>query len=151
VRVRRLIPLAALLAFLVLAAGCRMGGSDPANLKEGDCFDVPTNADRIDNLAKRGCNGQHGAEVFYVFDDDSPSGATYPTDPEWGQLIYPVCDPVFETYTGTPVAERSDIDYKYLVPTADRWRSGDRQVTCFITSLDGKPLDRSFRVAPLAS
>ena len=79
----------------------------------------------------------HGGEVFHAF--DAQAAASYPTDEAWGQLIYPVCDPVFETYTGTAVEDRTDIDYLFLVPTSDRWAGGDRRVTCFIRSLDGEP------------
>lgn len=120
---------------------------DPASLRVGDCFDVPSAAQRIEDLRSRACSGPHGGEVFHIYDE---SGTTegYPTDTAWEDLIYPVCDPVFEAYTGTPVAERLDIGYVYLVPTDDRWAAGDRRVTCFITSLDGSPLSRSFRLAP---
>jgi hypothetical protein len=73
------------------------------------------------------------------------AASDYPSDADWESIIYPVCDPAFESYTGTLVAERLDIDYRYFVPTADRWTSGDRGVTCYITSLGESPLDRSFR------
>ena len=84
-------------------------------------------------------------EVFHEF--DAQGGGAYPTDEAWGQLIYPICDPVFKTYTGTPVEDRTDIDYLFLVPTSDRWAGGDRHVTCFIRSLDGSPLDHSYRAS----
>jgi len=74
-------------------------------------------------------------------------GGAYPTDEAWGQLIYPICDPVFKTYTGTPVEDRTDIDYLFLVPTSDRWAGGDRHVTCLIRSLDGSPLRHSYRAS----
>jgi len=61
--------------------------------------------------------------------------------------LYPICDPVFKTYTGTPVEDRTDIDYLFLVPTSDRWAGGDRHVTCFIRSLDGSPLRHSYRAS----
>jgi len=37
--------------------------------------------------------------------------------------------------------------YLFLVPTSDRWGGGDRHVTCFIRSLDGSPLDHSYRAS----
>ena len=37
--------------------------------------------------------------------------------------------------------------YLFLVPTSDRWAGGDRRVTCFIRSLDGSPLDHSYRAS----
>ena len=119
----------------------RGGASAPTSLAVGDCIDVPSSG-AITTIPKLPCTESHDGEVFHVFE---VAGATYPTDPEWGPLIYPVCDPAFERYTGTPVETRTDIDYIYLVPTEDRWASGDRRVTCFIQSLDGAPLLRSYR------
>ena len=61
---------------------------------------------------------------------------------------HPVCDPVFADFTGTAIGDRLDIDYRYFVPTSDRWGAGDRHVTCFIVAADGSPLNRSHRAAP---
>ena len=133
--------LLALLAGALVGCGTTHTGS---NLAIGDCFDVPTTAD-ITTIPTKPCTEPHGGEVFHAF--DAHGGGTYPTDEAWGQLIYPVCDPVFETYTGTPVGDRTDIDYLFLVPTSDRWASGDRHVTCFIRSPDGSPLDHSYRAS----
>jgi hypothetical protein len=137
----------ALVAGLALLVWRGAGSRDPASLVIGDCFDDPADAQRIEDLNSRTCGGPHGGEVFHIF-DASVANATYPTDAGFEALIYPVCDPVFEAYTGTLVAERLDIGYLFLVPTADRWSAGDRRVTCFINSLDGLPLSRSFRAAP---
>ncbi len=124
-------------------AGCR-SGTDPARLAVGDCFDLPAATDSIGAVTKRTCTEPHRGEVFHLF-EAAPAGGAYPTDADWELLIYAICDPVFETYTGTPVATRLDIAYLYLVPTAERWSSGDRRVTCFISSLDGAPLTKSQR------
>lgn len=137
----------ALVAGLALLVWRGAGNRDPARLVVGDCFDVPADAQRIEDLTSRTCGGPHGGEVFHIFEASS-ANATYPTDAGWETLIYPVCDPAFEAYTGTLVAERLDIGFLFLVPTADRWGAGDRRVTCFITSLDESPLSRSFRAAP---
>ncbi len=137
----------AVVAGLALLVWRGAGSRDPANLVVGDCFDVPAAAQRIEDLRSRTCGGPHGGEVFHIFEASS-ADATYPTDAGWEALIYAVCDPEFEAYTGTPVAERLDIGYRFLVPTDDRWDAGDRRVTCFINSLDGSPLSRSFRAAP---
>jgi hypothetical protein len=123
------------------------GGTDPSGLVVGDCFDVPAASDRIGDLVKRGCGEPHDGEVFHIYETTDAASSGYPADTEWETLVFPACDPLFESYTGSPVAERLDIEYRYLVPTADRWASGDRRVTCFITSPDGAPLSRSFRAA----
>jgi len=144
---------AVIAAAIVLVAGLAVviwrgaGSKDPANLRVGDCFEVPEAAQRIEDLRTRTCSGPHGGEVFHIY-EASVAATAYPSDTDWEALIYPVCDPVFEAYTGTPVAERLDIGYVFFVPTADRWAGGDRRVTCFITSLDGSQLSRSFRAEP---
>ena len=128
---------------LLLAAACGSKSAAP-KLTIGDCFDVPTGAD-ITDITTKPCTGPHGGEVFHLF--DAQGGGTYPSDEEWAQLIYQICDPAFRTYTGTPVEGRTDIDYLFLVPTSDRWAAGDRHVTCFIRSLDGTPLHQSYRAS----
>lgn len=137
----------ALVAGLALVIWRGAETRDPASLEVGDCFDVPTADQRIEDLKSRTCGAPHEGEVFHIF-EASAANATYPTDAGWEALIYPICDPAFEEYTATRVAERLDIGYLFLVPTADRWGAGDRRVTCFINSLDGSPLSRSFRAAP---
>lgn len=132
---------------LLVWRGPGTAGRDPANLAVGDCFDVPSGVERIEDIRTRTCDGPHGGEVFHTY-ETTGSSASYPTDTAWEGLIYPVCDPLFETYTGTLVGDRLDIGYVYFVPTADRWSAGDRRVTCFITSLDGSQLSRSYRVGP---
>jgi hypothetical protein len=138
------IRLAALALATVLAAACA-ARTEPSNLAVGDCFDMPSSVE-IASIPTRPCTEPHGGEVFHAFDATAATGS-YPSDEAWGQLIFPVCDPAFEAYTGTPVETRTDIDYLYLVPTSDRWAAGDRHVTCFITSLDGKPLRQSYRAS----
>ena len=78
------------LAFSLVLAGCGATSSGP-NLKIGDCFDVPTTAD-ITTIPTKACTEPHGGEVFHEF--DAQGGGAYPTDEAWGQLIYPICDPV---------------------------------------------------------
>jgi hypothetical protein len=125
----------------VTAVACR---STPQNLAVGDCIDVPTDAS-ISTIPKRPCTGPHAGEVYFLF--DAPGSGAYPSDSDWEQVIYPVCDPAFKDFTGTPVEERTDIDYQYFVPTKDSWASGDHGVTCFIVSIDGSPLGRSYRTS----
>lgn len=135
-----------LLAALAGLAGCGRG-TDPQRLEPGDCFDLPATTDRIGDVAQRDCSAAHAGEVFHVFEAGG-EGTAYPSDTDWERIVYPVCDPEFEAYTGTFVADRLDIDYRYFVPTAESWGRGDRQVTCFIVSPDGSPLGRSHRAVP---
>ncbi|MFL5726667.1 MAG: septum formation family protein [Chloroflexota bacterium] len=134
------------LTIMLGIGACAGSRSAPASLKPGDCFDVPTGSS-ITEIPTRSCTEPHGGEVFHAFDASAGAGS-YPTDADWAHLIYPVCDPAFEEYTGTPVAERTDIDYSYFVPTDDRFADGDRRVTCFIRSLEGGQLRQPYRKSP---
>jgi hypothetical protein len=127
--------------FAVVAVGC--GSSVTPSLAPGDCIDLSSTS-AITSIPRVACTESHTGEVFHVFDATGSAGA-YPSDADWSTLIYPVCDPAFKTYTGTPVETRTDIDYIYLVPTSDRWAGGDRRVTCVIQSLDGAPMTQSYR------
>ena len=122
--------------------GC---AAPPEGLAVGDCIDIPASAE-IDRIPRRACTEAHAGEVFHIFEAAGGNPA-YPSDPEWAELINPVCDPAFAAYTGTPVETRTDIDYIYLVPTSESWAGGDRRVTCYIQALDGAPLLRSYRAA----
>ena len=130
-----------LLVLATIVSGCSRG-TDPARLAVGDCFDLPSQTSDIGSITKRACTESHAGEVFHLFE---ASADGYPGDSDWEQLIYPICDPEFETYTGTFVGDRLDIQYLYFVPTPERWSAGDRRVTCFISSLDGTPLTKSHR------
>ncbi len=133
---------ASLLLLAALVGACSQG-TDPARLEVGDCFDVPSETSAIGSITTRACSEPHGGEAFHVYEADAADA--YPSDTDWEQLIHPICDPVFEDYTGTFVGDRVDIEYLYLVPTPERWSAGDRRVTCFISSLDGAPLTKSHR------
>jgi hypothetical protein len=134
-----------LIAFLVLRGGPRQAAT---GLAVGSCFDVPAAPEQVRDIRPRPCTEPHGAEAFHAFDQAAGASTGYPSDTQWEQIIYPVCDPVFETYVGIPVGSAETIDYRYFVPAADRWAAGERHVTCFIESIDGKPLTRSYRGAP---
>ena len=139
------IALVLVIAFVVTRGG---GTTDPERLAIGECFDVPEAAARIGDVRRRPCGGPHGGEVFHVFQATDPASPGYPSDRDWEALVYPICDPAFESFTGTFVGDRVDIEYRYFVPTADRWAAGNRHVTCYIVSADGSPLTRSSHAAP---
>ena len=133
------------IAILALRSGPRQAAS---GLEVGACFDVPAATQQIHDIRTRPCNEPHGAEVFHVFDQAATAGSSYPSDHQWEQIIYPVCDPVFETYVGIPVGSAETIEYHFFVPAADRWAAGERRVTCFIVPIGTTTLIRSYRGAP---
>ena len=83
------------IGFAVLRGG---GSSAPASLAVGDCIDVP-DAAAIATIPKLPCTEPHDGEVFHVFEVSGAGGTTYPADPDWGTMIYPVCDPALDAAT----------------------------------------------------
>ena len=121
------------------------------DLKVGDCFDVPDGASTFSSLRRTSCDTPHSGEVFHVFDATTTAGATYPSDPDWGALIYPVCDPQFDAWTGTSIETSTVVRYRFLVPSKDEFDRGGRRVTCFLSRTDGQKLDTPLHVTPRPS
>ncbi len=71
-----------------------------------------------------------------------------PTRPStwFADYVVQYCDPAFGDYVGKAVDD-SDLDYDWLVPTQDVWRSGDRTVRCAAYEPGTSSLTRSLRGA----
>lgn len=141
-----------LVVIAVIAGGAfllrdRLSGA-AASLAVGDCFDQPGAAAReVDDVQHHPCSEPHTAEVFHNFSHTGGPDAPYPSDEEWATIVFPVCDPEFSRYTGTPATPTSELTYTMFTPTRDGWDQGDRQVTCFLVRADGGPMTQSYRAA----
>jgi hypothetical protein len=138
----------AVLAVLTGLTSCDRSTIGPSELRIGDCFDVPDSAASFSALRRLPCSEAHSGEVFHIFDATAAAGPTYPTDAEWGTLIYPVCDPPFDEWTGAEIGTSISVRYRFLVPTKDEWSRGSHQVTCFLSRTDGAKLLGSLHVTP---
>lgn len=120
-----------------------------SELVVGDCFDVPGANTEVKDVQHHPCTEPHTGEVFHVFDHQSAAEAGYPSDPEWEQIIYPICDTAFKSYTGTDIETQQELSYTFFVPTADGWqKQNDREVICFVVRIDEAPVSRSLRASP---
>ncbi|HXI80271.1 MAG TPA: septum formation family protein [Verrucomicrobiae bacterium] len=143
--------LLALLVALIAAAtlaGCDRATIEASDLRLGDCFDVPDGTPTFTTIRRTSCDTPHSGEVFHIFDTTAAAGSPYPTDPDWETLIYPVCDPEFDAWTGTPIETNVVVRYRFLVPTKDEWDRGGRRVTCFLSRPDGAKLEVPLHVTP---
>jgi hypothetical protein len=120
------------------------------DLKVGDCFDEPqglaANAE-IDDVQHHPCNESHTGEVIFV-DDLTATGTTYPSDDQFTDFIISKCVPAFNTYTGKDFQTDTILDVGSFLPTAEGWKRGDHEVTCYAIRLDKKAVTTSFKVAP---
>jgi hypothetical protein len=99
---------------------------DSVDLRVGDCFDLKDPLAEIENVKKVPCRAEHDYELFYV---GAMGKRSHPTEDAFVDYVIDYCDPAFSDYIGKAVDD-SELDYDWLVPTEDAWRSGDRTVHC---------------------
>ncbi len=117
-----------------IAAACAPGNA--LTLEVGDCFDDAGPAtDEITNVTDVpivDCSDLHDNEVYATYelsDDDFPGTDAVYSDADLQ------CVEQFDAFVGMSY-EQSDLDYGWLVPTADSWEIGDRAVVCFLYRVD---------------
>ena len=109
------------------------------DLRVGDCYNLES--DRIEDVKEVPCTTEHEYEVIYV---GAMSEGSYPTIDGFVDYLVQYCDPAFADYIGKAVDD-SDLDYDWLLPTQDAWRSGDRTVRCAAYEPGTTSLTRSLR------
>jgi len=125
-----------------------------AVLKLGDCVMLPSNAlsettapsDTVVVETLRGvpCNELHDGEVFYVHKFFSNEYAEYPGSEVIEETLGFFCEDRYEDYTGVAWLD-SQHDIFPLSPTAESWRSGDREGHCIAANESGEQLSASIR------
>jgi hypothetical protein len=137
----------------IIAAGAlifrdRLTGN-AGELKVGDCFDEPTTAETtIKDVQHHPCNEAHTAEVVFIGDHPAPAGAAVITEEDLGQFLRDTCAPAFNAYTGTDIFADETWDLRPFWPVDDRWKAGDREVTCYAVRVDGATMNTSIKKAP---
>jgi Septum formation len=114
---------------------------DSVDLRVGDCFDLKHPDAEIEHVKEVPCTTAHVYELFYV---GAMGKRSHPTLDAFVDYVIDYCDPAFGHYIGKDVDD-SDLDYDWLVPTEDAWRSGDRTVQCAAYDPDNSHLTRSLR------
>ena len=104
---------------------------DSVDLRVGDCFNLKDpSADQIEHVKAVPCKTEHDFELFYV---GAMAKRSRPTGHAFETYLMQNCSPAFGAYIGKAYKD-SDLDYIWLVPTEDAWRSGDRTVQCAVKS-----------------
>ena len=112
-----------------------------ADLKVGDCFDVPTGA-TIKTVDHHPCTESHTAEVILVADY---TGTTYPISLSLDRFIEESCVPAFTSYIGREIDAVPDLSIGYFYPSRDSWDGGDRTITCYVARSDEAPMAESVK------
>jgi hypothetical protein len=115
----------------------QLGGA-AAELRAGDCFDLPGEAQDFIDVQHRPCGESHDAEVFAIV--SYPPGDAYPSEAEMGAFLAQECIPAFKAYTGLDADADSSVGISALIPTPEGWGSGKRDFTCYLLARDGSPL-----------
>jgi hypothetical protein len=116
---------------------------DSVDLRVGDCFDLKHPLAEIEHVKKVPCTAEHDYELFYV---GAMRKRSHPTEDAILDYVIDYCDPAFGHYIGKDVDD-SDLDYDWLLPTEDAWRSGDRTVQCAAYDPNNSLLKGSLRGA----
>lgn len=143
--------LAGLLIVLVIAVGGfffrdRLTGA-AADLRTGDCFNVPSGYQPVDEVQHQPCNEPHTGEVIGLGDYPAGSDDPYPAESLLFAFADDLCARSFTSYTGRNAFADPELNWGYFYPLADGWREGDREVACYLVRVDQGPMTRSFRAA----
>jgi Septum formation len=101
---------------------------DSVDLRVGDCFDLKHPSAEIEHFKEVPCKTEHDYELFYV---GAMGKRSHPTEDAFATYLMQNCNPAFGAYIGKAYKD-SDLDYIWLVPTEDAWRSGDRTLQCAV-------------------
>jgi hypothetical protein len=141
-----LVPAAIIAGAVVLFAARGPQAGSAFTLKVGDCFNLPAGATVV-NVDLRPCTSPHDGEVFYTADDTTTP--VWPGVDEFSNRVAAQCvSGAFEPYLGATYGSRPELKVAYFFPPADAWESGQRRLTCYVSSSDGSKVSTSLRAAP---
>jgi len=122
----RRIGLVAVVAGALLLAACT---SSVISLDVGTCFDDPPDLAEVapGDVPIVDCDTPHDNEVFAT---QNLTGDEFPGVDGVSNRADQVCLGTFDAYVGEPY-ESSIYQFSWLVPSADTWEVGDREVICF--------------------
>jgi hypothetical protein len=100
----------------------------PDRIAVGDCYDDPATAE-VERFEVVSCDQAHDNEVFHVFE---ATGAEYPGEERLLDDAAVRCrGDAFTDFVGVPL-EESELAVFQVLPTAETWRRGDREVVCVL-------------------
>lgn len=135
---------AGLLTAAAVAAVSACGQTSVLNLEVGQCISAQTDEDEVSSVPVVDCAEPHSGEIYAL--PQVPDGE-FPGDAALQQSAQDLCaGQDFTTYVGVPY-EESEVYFSYLVPSADTWDDGDREIVCLLTNQEGTDTTGSLRGA----
>lgn len=114
------------------------------HLSVGECLNPPTTVvASVATLSAISCHAPHTQQVFALVPDNA--GDNYPGSSALVKFANAKCLQAFAAFDGIPY-QQSSLFYTYLLPSVRSWSSGDRTVTCIITTT-GQKLTSSMKGA----
>lgn len=113
-----------------------------SSLVSGDCVAVEDDPSYVGQVTVSDCRKPHTSEVVGGY--QWPAADAYPGSDEMARQAYFDCQARFEQYVGIDFWA-SIYDINSIVPSAASWDEGDREITCLVVDLDGKPLEGTVR------
>ena len=141
-RLRLVIIIGAIVAFLAIVLFVVRNNVSADDLKVGECFNVP-NGSTVQTVEKHPCTESHTGEVIFV--GEYTDGSTYPISLSLDRFIESSCAPAFKSYVGRDIDSDPALSIGYFHPTRDGWNGGDRTITCYVTQPDESPTTKSLK------
>lgn len=114
-----------------------------SSLAAGDCLILPSE-DQFDDVRRLDCTEPHDGEVVFV---GAHPGSSYPPEEDFSSYVEAQCLPAFAEYTGSDYESQEVLEVGWFTPTERAWDDGDREVTCYLTPVDGARTSQSYRGA----
>lgn len=102
-------------------------------IRVGDCLDSAELSGELNSVPVVPCGEPHDAEIY---DSVMLSGDEFPGEAEVGAQADEYCVGAFESFVGVAY-EDSELYASTILPSADSWNDGDREVLCVILDSDG--------------
>jgi Septum formation len=140
---RAVVIIGVIVAFLAIVIFAVRNNVEAADLKVGECFNIPTGA-TVKTVEHHPCNESHTAEVILVA-EYTGTGTSYPISLGLDSFVETACVPAFKTYVGREIDSDPDHSIGYFYPTRDGWSSGDRTITCYVARPDEGQMTESVK------
>ena len=116
-----------------------------SDLAVGDCFEIPS-GETVKDVQHHPCAEPHDAEVLVVAKYEGTDA--YPTVSQFQTWVKQHCvDTNFTEYVGRSYESSTDLDVGWLSPTEEGWKGGDKEMTCYLTSVAGGMVTSSYRAS----
>ena len=112
------------------------------DLQVGDCFDVPGVETDVSDVQHHPCTEPHTGEVVFVGDHGAAKGVAF-SDALLFEFAGSSCVSAAHTYLATNSYDGLDIGFFY--PVQKDWDAGDREITCYLSKVDGTSMSASLK------